>query len=104
MNAANFTELTAGTSKRSPGTEERGMDVTKSWKVCPGDASCVSVPGVVKPIACGSQERARMIAATPELVESLRNLVGLAKMRGGNLHEYGAAIKDAEAALSKAGV
>lgn len=44
----------------------------------------------------------RLIAAAPDLLASLRNLVGLAKMRGGNLHEYGAAIKDAEAALSKA--
>lgn len=35
--------------------------------------------------------------------EALSGLVGLAKMRGGNLHEYGAAIAAAEAALNPAG-
>lgn len=45
---------------------------------------------------------ARLIAAAPDLAEVLKNLVGLAKMRG-TLTGYGAAIADAEAALAKAG-
>ena len=47
---------------------------------------------------CGALDK-EVIAA---LLESLRNMVGLAKMRGGHLHEYGAAIKDAEEAIAKA--
>ncbi len=42
-----------------------------TWHVSAGDASYVSIPGVVKPIACGSKERARLIAAAPELLEAL---------------------------------
>lgn len=52
-------------------------------------------PGVCD---CGAADK-EVIAA---LLDSLRNMVGLAKMRGGNLHEYSAAIKDAEEAIAKA--
>lgn len=47
---------------------------TEQWRIAPGDPTCVFVPGVAKPIACGSQERARLIAAAPELLHELRLL------------------------------
>lgn len=37
-----------------------------------------------------------------EALRQLRNLTGLAEMRGGNLHEYGAAIKDAKDLIARA--
>lgn len=46
------------------------------WIVAPGDPTFVFVPGIVKPIACGSKERARLIAAAPELKEALQNMLG----------------------------
>ena len=52
-------------------------------------------------ITCEGTE-ANLIATAPELYQMLDNLVGLAKARGGRLHEYGSAIADAEAALAKA--
>ena len=45
---------------------------------------------------------ARLWCAASDLLESLTNLVGLARMRCGNLHQYGAALDDAEAAIAKA--
>jgi hypothetical protein len=42
-----------------------------------------------------------LIAAAPELLDSLRNLVGLAGMRG-SISEYRAALDDARAAIAKA--
>ena len=44
---------------------------------------------------------ARLIAAAPDMLESLRNLVGLAQIRG-HLHEYRAALNDARAVIAKA--
>jgi len=43
-----------------------------------------------------------LLAAAPELLEALTALVGLAKVRGGRLHEYGAAVAAAEAVIAKA--
>lgn len=45
---------------------------------------------------------ARLIAAAPDLLESLTNLVGLAKLGAASLDKYHAALSDAEAALAKA--
>ena len=46
---------------------------------------------------------ARLIAAAPDLAEALASLVGLARMRGpDHLHEYGALLDLADAALAKA--
>lgn len=43
-----------------------------------------------------------LIAAAPALLANLTNLVGLAEMRPGKLHEYKAAIADARAAIAAA--
>lgn len=42
------------------------------WSVCPGDARWVKVPGIVKPINCGAADRARLVAAAPDLLEALQ--------------------------------
>jgi hypothetical protein len=44
---------------------------------------------------------AHLIAAAPELLEALKNLVGLAEMRG-KLHEFKAALDVAQVAIEKA--
>lgn len=48
------------------------------------------------------EANARLIAAAPDLLESLTNLVGLAKLGAASLDKYHAALSDAEAALAKA--
>ena len=46
---------------------------------------------------------ARLISAAPDLYDALAGLVGLARMRGPDrLHEYGALLDLADAALAKA--
>jgi len=45
---------------------------TPGWIVAAGDSRYVAIPGVVKPINCGSADRARLIAAAPELLEALK--------------------------------
>lgn len=55
---------------------------------------------------CGSHDKANtnaaLIAAAPELLESLTNLVGLAEIAGPGLRQYKAALDDARAAIAKA--
>lgn len=51
-----------------PITEQRDT----AWRIAAGDPTCVFVPGVAKPINCGSQERAKLIAAAPELLATLQ--------------------------------
>ena len=48
------------------------------------------------------QANAHLIAAAPDLLESLTNLVGLAKLGAARLDKYQAALSDAEAAIAKA--
>jgi hypothetical protein len=50
------------------------------------------------------EANARLIAAAPELLANLTNLVGLAERRCRSLHEYKAALDDARAAIAKAGL
>lgn len=38
-----------------------GSSDTNIWRVAPGDPTCVFVPGVAKPINCGSQKAAALI-------------------------------------------
>jgi hypothetical protein len=45
---------------------------------------------------------AKLIAAAPELLESLKNLVGLARLGASHLGKYHAALTDAEAVIAKA--
>lgn len=49
-----------------------------------------------------SPENARLINAAPALLENLRNLVGLAELRGTGLHQYRAALDDARTAIADA--
>lgn len=35
----------------------------EQWIIAPGDPTCVCVPGVAKPIKCGSQKAAALIVA-----------------------------------------
>jgi hypothetical protein len=67
-----------------------------------GDATYVRVPGVVKPINCGSKDRARLIAAAPALLEALQ---GLLHEDGGSLAHAASHPKciAARAALALAG-
>lgn len=44
----------------------------------------------------------RLIAAAPELLENLSNLVGLARLGAAHLSKYHAALESAEAAIAKA--
>jgi hypothetical protein len=48
------------------------------------------------------QANARLIAAAPLLLESLQNLVGLARMGAAPVRDYKAALADADAAIKKA--
>lgn len=48
------------------------LTTKEQWHVALGDKAYVCVPGVVKPINCGSAERAKLIAAAPELLAALR--------------------------------
>ena len=48
------------------------------------------------------EANARLIAAAPDLLESLTNLVGLAKLGAARLDKYQAAMSAAEAAIAKA--
>jgi len=41
------------------------------WRVAPGDARCVFFSGVAKPINAGTAERARLIAAAPDMLAAL---------------------------------
>lgn len=43
-----------------------------------------------------------LIAAAPDLLVNLKNIVGLAELRGTGLHQYRAALDDARAAIAKA--
>lgn len=51
-----------------------------------------------------TESDAKMIVAAPDLLESLINLVGLAKIGAAHLCKYHAALADAEAAIAKATV
>ena len=42
------------------------------WRVAPGDARCVFFSGVAKPINAGTAERARLIAAAPDMLAALQ--------------------------------
>lgn len=46
-------------------------------------------------------KNARLISAAPDLLESLVNLVGLARSGAAHLGKYHAALTDAEAAIAK---
>src|SRR4051812_7377138 len=72
------------------------------WKIAAGDNRYVSLPGIVKPIPCGSQANARLIAASPELYEALEEMLGT--FGGADPDdEHGNAVLDrAIAALTKA--
>lgn len=48
------------------------------------------------------EANSRLIAAAPDLLESLVNIVGLAKLAAAPIHQYKAAIAAAEAAIRKA--
>ncbi|MFJ4130825.1 hypothetical protein [Pseudomonas cyclaminis] len=49
-----------------------------------------------------TESDAKLIVAAPELLESLSNLVGLAKLGAARLDKYHAALADAEAVIAKA--
>lgn len=50
---------------------------TGPWYVAPGDARLVSMPGIVKPINCGNAANAHLIAASPELAETVLAFIAL---------------------------
>ncbi len=54
----------------------------------------------VRSIDC--EANAHLIAAAPELLESLTNLVGLARLGAAHLDKYHAALASAEAVIAKA--
>lgn len=58
---------------------------------------CYELVGVK--VLCATD--ARLIAAAPDLLECLKNLVGLAEMRG-KLHEYKSAVEGARLTIAKA--
>lgn len=43
-----------------------------------------------------------LVQAAPELLAALKNCVGISKVRGGNLREYAALIKDCDALIARA--
>lgn len=80
-----------------------GASATGLWTVCPGDARFVSIPDVAKPINAGSIDRARLIAAAPELKEQLATMTALLRIKCGNLEpDIFAEILKSEAVLAKA--
>ena len=50
----------------------------------------------------GCEANAKLIAAAPELLESLTNLVGLARLGAARIDKYHAALANAEAIIAKA--
>lgn len=50
----------------------------------------------------GCEANARLIAAAPDLLESLTNLVGLARLGAARIDKYHAALANAEAIIAKA--
>ena len=78
-----------------------------SWSVVKGGRYIEDDNGNTVATVWGSTDetaatKARLIAAAPDLLDSLAALVELARMRGGKLHEYGAALDAADAAIAKA--
>lgn len=51
--------------------ERTGMS---NWQICLGDPTHVNV-GTAKPIDCGSRDRARLIAAAPDLLECVQQFL-----------------------------
>ncbi|WP_095067829.1 hypothetical protein [Pseudomonas sp. Irchel 3A18] len=49
-----------------------------------------------------NEANAKLIAAAPELLESLSNLVGLARLGAANISKYHAALAHAESVIAKA--
>lgn len=87
------------------------------WNVSEGDGFRIEqedmggIAYVIEPPHGGNREdadfaiaraTARLIAAAPSLLDALKDLVGLAEMRGAHLHEYTAALDAARAAIEKA--
>jgi hypothetical protein len=79
--------------------------VHEGWRVAAGNAAFVSIPGVVKPIMCGSTSRAHLIAAAPDLLAACEaaatNLVQLYRIAQLNEDES-PALKMVRAAIAKA--
>jgi len=79
------------------------------WRVCPGDVRWVQVPGIVKPINCGSADRARLIAVAPDAHEANKSalMVLCALEKANDWHpnmekDIAFAIEACRAAMSKA--
>lgn len=51
------------------------MNNVQRWHVAPGDSTCVFTGGLAQPIRCHSQERAKLVAAAPELLAVLEDIV-----------------------------
>jgi hypothetical protein len=74
----------------------------KSGSVIRGIAGSERKVADVQIIDGEGQANAKLIAASPDLLESLTNLVGLAKLGAARLDKYHAALATAEAAIAKA--
>jgi len=46
------------------------------WLVAPGDPTCVFTGDLAQPIRCHSRDRAKLIAAAPDLLEACELVIG----------------------------
>ncbi|MFK7671770.1 hypothetical protein [Pseudomonas lundensis] len=78
-------------------------DPTDGWTIADCSAGCTLLNGDYVELGFAVQQaNAKLIAAAPELLESLSNLMGLAKLGAARLDKYHAALADAEAVIAKA--
>ncbi len=76
--------------------------IEPNWHIITAPGGRIMVNIHIEPGNAMDLANAALICASPDLLAVLSNLVGLAEMRGGKLHEYKAAIDEARGVIAKA--
>ncbi|GFM87766.1 hypothetical protein PSCICO_31650 [Pseudomonas cichorii] len=90
--------------KHTPGPwRHEGPDYFHDFNILhPGDSLAVAAVVSNMRQLPEIEANAKLIAAAPELLESLSNLVGLARLGAANISKYHAALAHAESVIAKA--